>query len=56
MIGISLATIICMTELFLAVYFIITLSDLETDIINSVNCCNLLNKVIIQLFKYTIYD
>ena len=45
MIGVGISTLGCITELFLAVYGIITLSDLETDLINSRKCCDSLNKV-----------
>ncbi|XP_077138301.1 protein cornichon homolog 4-like [Ranitomeya variabilis] len=34
----------CCALIFLAVYFIITLSDLECDYINARSCCSKLNK------------
>ncbi|XP_011784902.1 PREDICTED: protein cornichon homolog 4 [Colobus angolensis palliatus] len=35
----------CCALIFLSVYFIITLSDLECDYINARSCCSKLNKV-----------
>ncbi|XP_016429719.1 protein cornichon homolog 4-like [Sinocyclocheilus rhinocerous] len=35
----------CCVLIFLSVYFIITLSDLECDYINARSCCSKLNKV-----------
>ena len=52
MYGIAISTLGCMSELFLAVYFIITLSDLESDIINSTKCCQQLNRVFNYIVIY----
>ncbi|XP_061631501.1 protein cornichon homolog 4 isoform X2 [Phyllopteryx taeniolatus] len=42
-----LSLIDCCALIFLAVYFIITLSDLECDYINARACCSKLNKWVI---------
>uniref|UniRef100_M3ZQE8 Cornichon family member 4 n=1 Tax=Xiphophorus maculatus TaxID=8083 RepID=M3ZQE8_XIPMA len=42
-----LSLVDCCALIFLSVYFIITLSDLECDYINARACCSKLNKVII---------
>ncbi|KAM9110431.1 protein cornichon homolog 4 isoform X3 [Balaenoptera ricei] len=45
----------CCALIFLSVYFIITLSDLECDYINARSCCSKLNKwVIPELVGHTI--
>ncbi|KAK2493181.1 hypothetical protein MC885_018933 [Smutsia gigantea] len=45
----------CCALIFLSVYFIITLSDLECDYINARSCCSKLNKWIIpELIGHTI--
>ncbi|XP_040593551.1 protein cornichon homolog 4 isoform X3 [Mesocricetus auratus] len=45
----------CCALIFLSVYFIITLSDLECDYINARSCCSKLNKwVIPELIGHTI--
>ncbi|ERE72962.1 putative protein cornichon-like protein [Cricetulus griseus] len=45
----------CCALIFLSVYFIITLSDLECDYINARSCCSKLNKwVIPELTGHTI--
>uniref|UniRef100_A0ABI7WH89 Secreted protein n=1 Tax=Felis catus TaxID=9685 RepID=A0ABI7WH89_FELCA len=36
----------CCALIFLSVYFIITLSDLECDYINARSCCSKLNKLL----------
>uniref|UniRef100_A0A3P9DHR4 Cornichon family member 4 n=1 Tax=Maylandia zebra TaxID=106582 RepID=A0A3P9DHR4_9CICH len=41
-----LSLVDCCALIFLSVYFIITLSDLECDYINARACCSKLNKVI----------
>nr|XP_033792019.1 protein cornichon homolog 4 [Geotrypetes seraphini] len=44
----------CCVLIFLAVYFIITLSDLECDYINARSCCSKLNKwVLPELIGHT---
>uniref|UniRef100_A0A8C2F4J1 Uncharacterized protein n=1 Tax=Cyprinus carpio TaxID=7962 RepID=A0A8C2F4J1_CYPCA len=40
-----LSLVDCCALIFLSVYFIITLSDLECDYINARSCCSKLNKV-----------
>jgi len=40
-----LSIVVTALLLFVAVYFMITLSDLESDYINSIDCCSRLNKV-----------
>ncbi|CAH1261322.1 protein cornichon homolog 4-like isoform X1 [Branchiostoma lanceolatum] len=42
-----LALLDCSALLFLTVYFIITLSDLECDYLNATQCCSKLNKWIL---------
>ncbi|XP_048387308.1 protein cornichon homolog 4 isoform X1 [Stegostoma tigrinum] len=42
-----LSLVDCCTLIFMAVYFIITLSDLECDYINARACCSKLNKWIL---------
>ncbi|XP_049632578.1 protein cornichon homolog 4 isoform X2 [Suncus etruscus] len=45
----------CCVLIFLSVYFIITLSDLECDYINARSCCSKLNKwVIPELIGHTL--
>ncbi|KAK1328058.1 hypothetical protein QTO34_012480 [Cnephaeus nilssonii] len=45
----------CCALIFLSVYFIITLSDLECDYINARSCCSKLNKWIIpELIGHTV--
>uniref|UniRef100_A0A8D2KND5 Protein cornichon homolog 4 n=1 Tax=Urocitellus parryii TaxID=9999 RepID=A0A8D2KND5_UROPR len=45
----------CCALIFLSVYFIITLSDLECDYINARSCCSKLNKwVIPELIGHTV--
>ncbi|XP_027727691.1 protein cornichon homolog 4 isoform X2 [Vombatus ursinus] len=45
----------CCALIFLSVYFIITLSDLECDYINARSCCSKLNKwVVPELIGHTI--
>uniref|UniRef100_A0A8C6E7T2 Cornichon family AMPA receptor auxiliary protein 4 n=1 Tax=Moschus moschiferus TaxID=68415 RepID=A0A8C6E7T2_MOSMO len=45
----------CCALIFLSVYFIITLSDLECDYINARSCCSKLNKwVIPELVGHTL--
>ncbi|XP_042300852.1 protein cornichon homolog 4 isoform X1 [Sceloporus undulatus] len=45
----------CCALIFLSVYFIITLSDLECDYINARSCCSKLNKwVIPELIGHTL--
>ncbi|XP_039755625.1 protein cornichon homolog 4 [Pararge aegeria] len=39
----SLALILCCATLFLLIYYIITLSDLECDYLNAQECCDKLN-------------
>ena len=39
--------ILDITSLFIAVYFVVTLSDLECDYINARACCDKLNKFVI---------
>ncbi|XP_077138300.1 protein cornichon homolog 4 [Ranitomeya variabilis] len=49
------ALIDCCALIFLAVYFIITLSDLECDYINARSCCSKLNKwVVPELVGHTL--
>ncbi|XP_018412015.1 PREDICTED: protein cornichon homolog 4 isoform X2 [Nanorana parkeri] len=45
----------CCALIFLSVYFIITLSDLECDYINARSCCSKLNKWIVpELIAHTL--
>ncbi|XP_039260627.1 protein cornichon homolog 4-like [Styela clava] len=37
----------CGFQLFMAVYFLITLSDLECDYLNAASCCSRLNKLVL---------
>jgi len=49
--GLTVAFIIAMMEslslLFLSVFYIVTLSDLDANFINAMSCCDRLNKVVI---------
>lgn len=49
------AIVLDIISLFIAVYFVVTLSDLECDYINARACCDKLNKVISEL-EIVIYN